>query len=207
MKKLSLFIFLFFLQYSMSQEFYFDTILEYKELKSLASYSYSINSKDGTYYLYTNHGIRSDFPTIIDSNQNVKHEFEALNRDDSTHFKYLQSKELIVDPYGSNFVVEQFEKKVDSTRSDIKIVVFKNKRKKKIECEIDILIDNSDSIFCNQLLYTFCHGRLNNTNFSIRKGNLLRFKIVFENSFKIEMNLINKEKTNLILTAKNNIKK
>ena len=196
----SLLIIAFFFQNGFSQEYTFDSYYEYKTLNNGSTNFYFINSKDNSYFLNGTHGSESIYGTVIDLKKNITHEYEVINHENSIQFNYLFSKKYNLDTYGSNFVVETSEKEIDSTKREIKIVIFKNKRKKKIECVVDILIENSDDLFCNQLLNAFSHGRLKNTNFKIDKGILLNFKVDFQNGFKVETKLIKKQKINTLLS-------
>ncbi len=179
----------------------FDNFLEYKYKGKIGStFFYLTNTKNDSYILNNYYGSDTMYGKIRDYNNNIFHELEILTTDTILKFKYLYSLKYSRNNYGSKFIVESFVNEIDSTSREIKIVVFKNKRKKKIECKIDLIVENSDDFFCNQILYSLSHGRLINKNFKIEKGTILNYKVEFPNGFKTEIKLIKKQKINTILS-------
>ncbi len=185
---------LFFFQDGFSQEYRFDTLYEYNSCSF-----YLVNSKDNSYYLNSSKGSKTVYGTVRDSKEKTIHEYELVNHDDSIEFNYLYSVNVNLYPHGYGFVVESSEKKIDSTKREVNIIIYRNKRKKMIECEMTLLIENSDNLFPNQLLNAFCHGKLANTNFKIDKGTLLSFNSKVPGHI-VEGTLTKKQQINTLLS-------
>ncbi len=129
----SLIVIMFFFQNSFSQEYAFDNFYEYKGGNSELTNFYLLNSKDDSYYLNSFNGSKLIYGKLRDTKRNTIHDYEILNQENSIRFNYQYSRKFYRDTYGNNFVVETSETKIDSTKREIKIIVFKNKRKKTIE--------------------------------------------------------------------------
>ena len=102
--------------------------------------------------------------------------------------------------YSPKFAAATPKKIENTTICKISLLAIASNALEGIICSTNFCIENSDDLFCNQLLNAFSHGRLKNTNFKIDKGILLNFKVDFQNGFKVETKLIKKQKINTLLS-------
>lgn len=192
---------LFFFQNLFCQEYqyHFDTFLEYKGVKDGTINSYFLNSTNDSYFLNISHGSETMYGTVRDFKNTITHKYEAIQSDNIINFNYLYSRKIHYNYY-ENYVFNITEKAIDSTKKEFKIIVFENKKQKKINCNIDLIVENSNAFFPNDFLNYFTHNRLSNSGFKIEKGILSKIKFKFRNGHEYEYILTKNQRINTLLS-------
>lgn len=207
MKKIFPIAILFFLQNIFCQEYqyHFDYLLEYKSNDTNQIINI-FNSKDDTFKMRINRGNNNYYADIIDDKNKIIHYHEAINTtNNSIQFNYLFSKKFEANSsFKYNFFFDMTEKKIDSSKTEVNILVYRNKKKKKILKKIELIIDHSEPINNIDLLNLFTHHTFLDGNLQIIKGIPLSIKIdnVTENK-KYNFDLLKKQRINTILTIDN----
>lgn len=209
MKKLFFFLFLIICSFKKDGQNYiynFNVFLEYKGNNN--SVSYMLNSKDSLYDLQISQVDKVLIGFINDKNKARGFSFQVENFNNSLHFRYLNSQELFLEKYKkykNNFV---FDKKliiIDSVFSNVKITVFKNKHKKNIVRQIEILLKKEDFIITNDFINHFTHGTFVNNEIKFPENYIPKKIVVQYNNSSTEnftYDLIQFKKINTQLITK-----
>ena len=185
-----------------SQEYTFDTFLEYTHTQSKESEFYLTNSSNDAYYFLSINGPTTIYGRIIDFKFNMIHLFDILEVGNTLKFKHIFSGGKSNYQGENKKVYEASEKKIDSSTKEIALIIFKNKRKKQIESKITIILEKSEDKFCNTLLNIFSHSRAKDAKFFLENGIILSYKTERDDGSISETKLSKREKINTILSVK-----
>jgi hypothetical protein len=167
-----------------------------------------LNSKDSLYYLQISQVDKVLIGFINDKKKERGFSYQVENVNNSLHFRYLNSQELFLEKYKkykNNFV---FDKKliiIDSVFSNLKIKVFKNKHKKNIVRQIEILLKKEDFILTNDFINHFTHGTFVNNEIKYPENYIPKKIVVQYNNSSTEnftYDLIQFKKINTQLITK-----
>ncbi len=188
------------------QEYHFNRFLEYKDTKHNFIDVYLINTKDNSYSLElrTVYGKDSIYGVISDYKREIKHQYKVINIKDTIQFNYMNSiKNYYHSYYVSKKLIEESKKEIDSTTKEIEILIYRNKRKKKVDWKINLLIKNSEDSLPMNILGSFTrHERLLNKDINIKTGIILNMLIENSDGEKHEIKLINHSEINTMLSNK-----
>ncbi len=175
MKLKLLVLFLVFCTKNYSQEFIYDTFLQYKSSFSGNIHFYMVNSSQNT-DLFTGYNIyRKDFEMhgfILEEKNQTYHKFKVFNLEKSISFVYQKSekKEKSENEKIQKFYFKQIETLIDSTRTKVLILGYTSPKMKRIQRSIEIIYENSDIKFNEEFLNSFSHGAFSNTDYKISIG-------------------------------------
>ncbi|TDP61100.1 hypothetical protein [Flavobacterium dankookense] len=203
MKKFALFILFFFCKSLFCQEYHFDGFLEYKNSISGNNSLYFYNSNNKVYYLNVYKKFETIYGGIRDTENKILHEYGVTNKVNSIKFNYLFSRKLKLKKNSRKYFYDITEKKIDSSKTEVIILVYNDKKKKKSSSKIELIIDNSELIANENILFSFTDGIVNDVNSKITPGIPISIKVDFPTGLKCYYTLIKKEKTNTILTVDN----
>ncbi len=196
-------IVLLFCQNLFCQEYHFDGFLEYKNSISGDNSLYFYNSNNEVYYLNVYKRFETIYGGIRDTKNKILHEHEVTNKVNSIKFNYLFSRKLKLKKNSRKYFYDITEKKIDSSKTEVIILVYNDKKKKKSSSKIELIIDNSELIANENILFSFTDGIVNDVNSKITPGIPISIKVDFPTGLKCYYTLIKKEKTNTILTVDN----
>ncbi|NMH24859.1 hypothetical protein [Flavobacterium solisilvae] len=206
MKKITLFILFFFCQSFFCQEYHFDGFLEYKDSKDDNRYHmYFYNSNDESYELWVFDRSGEIYGGITDTKKKLIHEHEVINNGDSIKFNYRCSRKWEEESnyYRTNPFYNVTKKEIDSTKTEVTILIYRNEKKKRVDSKIEIIIDNSELIANKNIIFPLVHGINLNNIFPEIRGIPTSIKIKNRYGFKTTHTLVRKEKINTILTVDN----
>ena len=175
MKLKFLVLFLVFCTKIYSQEFIYDTFLQYKSSFSGNIDFYMVNSLKNV-DLFTGYNInRKDFEIhgfIFEEKNQTYHKFKIFNLEKSISFVYQKSekKENSDNKNLPKYYFKQIETLIDSTRTKVLILGYKSPKMKRVQRSIEIIYENSDIKFNEQFLNSFSHGAFFNTDFKMSIG-------------------------------------
>ena len=191
-------IVLLFCQNLFCQEYHFDNFIEYKELNGRINFHLT-NSANSSYHLNSGYGSETIYGKIRDTENNLFHEYEVVNENNNIKFNYLFSRKYNPENHKTHLSYKITERKIDSINTEFKIIVFKNKKRKKIDFKIEIIVENSNDLFCYELLTFYTHTIFLKSDFKIEKGFISKIKVERENGSNNEYNLIKKQKISTLL--------
>ncbi len=205
MKKIALFILFFYFQNLFCQEYHFDGFLEYKDSNDGRSNFYFYNSNDDTYRLSVFERFGENYGGITDTKNKLIHEHEVINIDNSIKFNYQSSRKWQPTKSKQDYFYDIIEKEIDSSKTEVTILIYLSKKKEKIYSQIELIIDHSELFANKNILFSFTDGIFIDDNSRIKQGIPISIKVDFPTGFKISYTLIRREKINTILTI-NDIK-
>lgn len=197
MKKTCLFIFLFFIQNSTSQEYFFDRLIHYKTTSISFSGSDDLiiffNSKNTSYYLINRSWNEEMNTFLVDYNLNITHSYINKNIKENNDYRYLYSKRFNPD----NCVIDCAKITLDESSnggqfSKILLSKYTNKKKKKKEYEIEVISKPYDFAVLKPLIkimehhFLFCDELIVESNSIptssklIKKGQVMTAQSLFE---------------------------
>ena len=205
MKKLYLLLFLIICSFKKDNQIYtynFNIFLEYNDSYN-NSVSYMLNSKDSSYYLQISQVNKVLIGFINDKKIRKGFSYQVYNSNNKLDFRYLDSQEIFLKKYENNFVFDKKLIVIDSFFSNLKITVFKNKQRKNIVRQIEILLKKEDFILTNDLMNHFTHGTFNNNEIKfpenyIPKKIVIEYKDLSKKTFTYNLNQFKKINTQLI---------
>lgn len=159
MKKI-LFIFLFFLcQNVFCQEYYFDRFYEYTSNDKGVCF-FLLNTKDDN-YLFFGRSYKNEITGFIFDYKTIEyHYYNVINNKNGVVFNYENSRKIRGTYPESDNIKALFDytiTKIDSLKESVKIIKYKEKRKRKNLAELELIYDenNMDYIFHNSALLFF----------------------------------------------------
>ncbi len=181
------------------QDYSFDYMLEYEDVKNGYSSFLLINQKNDSYILKTSEGSQDIYGTIRDSKNDISHEYDLKNVDTDLQFNYLYSRKYNAHTKNT-FFFEISEVDIDSTKKEVRILVYKNEKRNKLLRKIEVILDLSVEFAFEKIMNYYTHGTFANSTLKISKGIPLILKVDYMNGFTYELKLVKKQIINTVLS-------
>lgn len=185
-------------------QYLFDTLLEYEETTAGATRLYLCNSNNDTFSLRVFSRGGTIYGSIKDFKNQITHAYEVVNTaNNSIKFNYLYSVKGKHNIRNSKYhrFYDITEKEIDSTKTEITVLTYTDKKKKKVRHKQEFIIDRSELIPNKDIIHLFTDGTFPKSDSQITKGIPLSLKTgsLIEAGCKIHYKLIRKEKISTIL--------